>query len=59
MSNFQDLFSVSFSELNKYLEAHPVYNFYKTARIFNPRGLLMILIVLQLLKIFKILLPNL
>ena len=27
-SNFQDLFSVSFSKLNKYLEAHSVSNSY-------------------------------
>ena len=25
--------------MNKYLEAHPVYNFYKAARIFDPRQL--------------------
>ena len=36
ISNFQDLFSVSFSKLNKYLEAYPVYNFYKAACIFDP-----------------------
>ena len=39
ISNFQDLFSVSFPKLHKYLEAHPVYNFYKVARIFDPRQL--------------------
>ena len=42
ISNFQDLFSVSFSKLNKYLEDHPcktVYNFYKAAHIFDPRQL--------------------
>ena len=39
ISNFQDLFSVSFSKLNKYLEAHPVYDFYKAAHIFDPRQL--------------------
>ena len=29
ISNFQDLFSVFFSKLNKYLEARPMYNFCK------------------------------
>ena len=39
ISNFQDLFSTSFSKLNKYLDAHPVYNFYKASRLFDPRQL--------------------
>ena len=39
ISNFKDLFSTSFSKLNKYPYAHPVYNFYKASHLFDPRQL--------------------